>query len=102
MGPLCDADCAVTFTREAVIVRDKQGTSVLNGWREATGTRLWQIYLMLGEENFPSMPNNAKQAILVAYRAYDLPRVADLIRYYHKATGYPVQSTWLKAIGAGK
>ena len=37
VGPLCDADCTVTFTREAVIVRDKQVTPVLTGWREATG-----------------------------------------------------------------
>ena len=35
VGPLCDADCTVTFTSEAVIVRDIQGMTVLTGWREA-------------------------------------------------------------------
>ena len=63
LSPLCNAKCTVTFTYEAVIVRENHGTAVLTGWREATGTRLWQIYLMLGEGNFPSMLNNAKQAI---------------------------------------
>ena len=40
VGPLCDADCTFTFTREAVIVRDKQVTAVLTGWSEAIGSRL--------------------------------------------------------------
>ena len=101
MVPLSDAKCAVTFTHEAVIVRDKQGKSVLTGWREATGTRLWRIALLLGESNLPSIPNNSKQATLAAYSAYELPRVAALIRYFHAAVGYPVRSTWLKSIGAG-
>ena len=35
--PICDADCKVTFTREAVIVRDQQVTPVLTGWCEASG-----------------------------------------------------------------
>ena len=41
VGPLYDDDCTVTFTREAVIIRDKQGKPVLTGWRETTGSRLW-------------------------------------------------------------
>ena len=47
------------------------------------------------------MPNNAKLATLVAYSAYDLPSVVALISYFHAETGYPVRSTWLKAISAG-
>ena len=47
------------------------------------------------------MPNDSKQDILVAYSAYDLPIVAALSRYLHAAAGLPVQSIWLKAIGAG-
>ena len=87
VGPLCDADCAVTFTREAFIVRDKQGTAVLTGWCEATGPRLWRISPIAGESNLPSIPNDAKQATLAAYSAYDLPSIADLIRYFHSVAG---------------
>ena len=47
--PLCDVDCAVTFTCEEVIVCNKQSKAVLNGWREATWPRLWQIDLPTGE-----------------------------------------------------
>ena len=32
VGPLFDADCTVTFTRAAVIVRDSQGSPVLTCW----------------------------------------------------------------------
>ena len=45
VDPLCDADCTVTFTCEAVIVQDTQGTPVLTGWREASGPQLWRIAL---------------------------------------------------------
>ena len=98
---LCDANSAVTFTHEAFIVCNKKGTSVLPGWREVTGSRILWIALLPGESNLPCMPNDAKQAIFVAYSAYDLPIVAALIRYFHAAAGYPVRSTWLKSMGAG-
>ena len=101
VGPLCNVNCTVTFTRNAVIVHNKPGTFVLTGWSESTGPRLCRISLQPGESNLPSMPNNVKQATLASYSEYDLPSVADLIRYFHKATGCLVRSTWLKSIGAG-
>ena len=101
VGPICDADCTVTFMLEAVIVQDQQGTPVLTGWREASGSRLWIIDLQPGEENLPSMPHDTNMATLLAYSAYDPPRVAALICYFHAAAGYPVRSTWLKCISAG-
>ena len=101
VGPLCDADCTVTFTREAVIVRDKQRSPVLTGWREQSGPRLWRIALQPGKSNLPNMPHDANRTTLKAYSAYDLPSVRSLIRYFHAAVGYPVRSTWLKDIGSG-
>ena len=47
------------------------------------------------------MPHTANRTTLEAYSAYDLPSVESLIRYFHAAAGYPVRSTWLKAISAG-
>ena len=99
--PLYDAVLTVTFTREAVILQDKQSMPVLTGWREATGSRLWRIALQPGELKLPSMPNDANLATIAAYSAYDLPNVGALIRYFHAAAGYLVRSTWLKSIGAG-
>ena len=101
VGPLVDADCTFTFTREAVIVRDQQCRPLFTGWREASKSRLWRIALQPGGANLPSMPHDTNMATLLAYSAYDLPSVAALIRYFHAAAGYPVRSTWLKAISAG-
>ena len=101
MGVLCDADCAVTFTHEEVIVRKNQGTAKLTRWREATRLRICLISLQPGESKLPSMPNDAKQSIMVAYSAYDLPIVVSLIIYLHAAAGYLSWSTWLKATGVG-
>ena len=33
-----------------------------------------------------------------AHSAYDLPSIEDLVLYMHAAAGFPVKSTWLKAI----
>ena len=41
------------------------------------------------------------EATLQAFSAYDLPSVEALVKYFHAAVGYPVRSTWLKAIEAG-
>ena len=46
------------------------------------------------------MPYNANTTALKAYSAYNIPSIMALIRYFHAAAGYPVRSTWLKAIGS--
>ena len=101
VGPLYDAECTVTFTCAAVIVRDARGMPVLTGWRKNSGPRLWRIVLQPDEENLPQMPNTAHRTTLEAFSAYDLPSIESLIRYFHAAAGYPVCSTWLTAISAG-
>ena len=101
VGPLCDADCTVTFTSAAVVVRDPHGNPVLIGWRKQSGPRLWRIDLQPDETTLPSMPYGSNKTTLQAYSTYDLPSVAALIRYFHAAAGYPIRSTWLKSIGSG-
>ena len=102
VGPLCDADCTVTFTSTAVLVRYPHGNPVLTGCREQSDPRLWRISLQPDENTLPSMPYGSNKTTLQAYSAYDLPSVSALIRYFHAAAGYTVQSTWLKSIGSGK
>ena len=101
VGPLCDADCTVTFTSAAVVVRDPHGNPVPTGWREQSGLRLWRIALQTDKTTLPSIPYGSNKTTLQAYSAYDIPSVASLIFYFHAAAGYPVRSTWLKAIGSG-
>ena len=56
VGPLCDADCTVTFTSADVLVWDMHGNPVLTGRREQSGPRLWRISLQPDETTLPSMP----------------------------------------------
>ena len=101
VGLLCDADCTVTFTSAAVVVRYLHGNPVLTGWIEQSGPRLCRIALKPDETTLPSITYDSNKTTLKAYSAYDLPSVRALIRYFHAAAGYPVCSTWLKAIGSG-
>ena len=85
VGLLRDAECTVTFTHAAVIVRDARGIPVLTGWRKHYGPRLWRIALQPDEENLPKMPNTAHRTTLEAHSAYEIPSVEALIRYFHAA-----------------
>ena len=101
VGPLCDADFTVAFTRTAVIVRNARGIPVLTGWRNHSGPRLWRIALQPGEANLPKMPHTAHRTTLEEYIVYDLPSIEALIRYFYAGAVYPVHSTCLKSISAG-
>ena len=101
VGLICGADCKVTFTSAAAVVRYLYVNPVLTGWQEQSGPRLWIISLQPGETTLPSMPYDANKTTLKAYSAYNLSSVRSLIRYFHAAAGYPVRFTWLKAVGSG-
>ena len=75
---------------------------MLTGWREQSVQRIWRIALQPGKSNLPKITHNANRTVLKAYSAYDLPSIEAPIRYFHAAEGYPVRSTRLKAISAGK
>ena len=99
--PICDANCKVTFTKNNVIIYDQGGSPILTVWRERNGSRLWRIALTPTPEELPTMSNNADYTNLKAYSAYDLPIVEALVRYFHASDGFPVRTTWLKAIKVG-
>ena len=101
-GPICDADYSVTFTKEAVSIYSPKGHRVLMGWRETEAPRLWRMSLLPEERNTPDITApNAQQSTLKAFSAYNLPSVEALIRYFHAASGFLVQYTWMRAIKAG-
>ena len=45
VGPICDADCKVLFTKKDVVVISPEGKTILTGWREKTLPKLWSFYL---------------------------------------------------------
>ena len=101
LGPICDANCKVIFTKNNVIIYDQGGSPILTGWRENNGDRLWSIALTPTSEELPAMPNSAGQKNIRAYSAYDLTSVEALVRYFHVAAVFPFKTTWLKAIKVG-
>ena len=102
IGPICDADYSVTFTKDAVSIYSPNGNRVLMGWREKEGPRLWRMSLLPENTSTPDTTSpNAQQSTLKAFSDNDLPIVEALIRYFHAAAGFPVRDTWLKAIKAG-
>eukprot|EP00804_Cyclotella_cryptica_P017378 CCRYP_020245-RA/>CCRYP_020245-RA protein AED:0.38 eAED:0.38 QI:0/-1/0/1/-1/1/1/0/351 len=50
----------------------------------------------------PRIPSKKARAVLSqAHSVYDLPSTEQAIKWMHAVCGYPVESTWLKAIQAG-
>ena len=101
LGPICDADCTVTFSKTTVTIFDPRGQPIGTGWREPKRSRLWRISLLPEAHDIPTAPDDAESSSLQAFSAYDLPSVQALVHYLHAAAGFPVKSTWLKAIKAG-
>jgi hypothetical protein len=88
MAPLCDAGCTVTFDRSNVTIR--YGTQlVAQGTRTSDG--LWHI-------SFPStqQPQEYLNLSTLANKT-----AGDRIAFLHAAAGYPVLSTWIRAIRQG-
>ena len=100
IGPICDADYKVTFTKDTVSIYNPKGHRVLRVWRYKEGTKIWRISL-LPEDKSTLDNSDAQQSTLKAFSVYDLPSVEALTGYFHAAAGFPVRDTWLRAIKAG-
>ena len=98
VGPMCDANCTVTFTKYAVKVYGPTGTPIITGCRETGGLHLCHISIMLNPVNILPLTDDNKITTLQASSAYDLPYVEALIRYFHAAAGFPLRDSWLKSI----
>ena len=89
IGNLCDKYCKVVFTKNSIIIYDSNNQTVLKGWRETSGARLWRIslrpFLRTDIANYPPChedPENDAQegeATLEAFSSYDLPSVKALV-----------------------
>ena len=93
VGPICDADCTLLFTKKYVTVLSPGGKPILTGRREKELPRLWRFALKPTKELLLHHTTK-RQTTLSAYSAYNLP----LVRYMHATSGLPVKSTWLRAI----
>jgi len=97
IGKFCDKDCTVVFDKSAVTVFAQDGSSLLQGWREPDGAKLWRFSLLPDQVSAPAWALTTPLAL----NAHDLPSVGALVHYLHAAAGFPVKSTWLAAIKSG-
>ena len=80
VGPICDTNCTVTFTKHAVNIYSPNGTPIITGWRETTGPRLWRMSIITNPLEITPLPDDHKNTTLQSFSAYDLPSVEALIR----------------------
>jgi hypothetical protein len=97
IGLLCDNGCTATFDADTVSIT-LNGAILLTGYRDPT-SRLWKI--PLGQTQAPSPRATLQPMPHQAYSAYHTSSQADHISFLHAAAGYPVPSTWIKAIDRG-
>ncbi|KAL9178273.1 hypothetical protein ACHAXT_001701 [Thalassiosira profunda] len=91
----------VTVHREEDVLITLRGEPILIGVRDGNGR--YRIPLHQSRDSWtPRVPSEAKAAELrQANSVYDLPSMEQGIRWMHAVCGYPVKSTWLKAVKAG-
>ena len=95
VGPICDVDFTVVFTKQNVTVFSPKVKPILTGWREKKLPILWRFALKPTEELL--MHHTPKrQTTPSVYSAYDLLSLEALVRYMHAESGFPVKYTWLR------
>ena len=94
-------NCTNVFKEADVLITCK-GKPILIGIRDSHGR--YRIPLMQQRGQWqPQCPSKqARIALRQANSVYDLPSTEQAIKWMHAVCGYPVKSTWLKAIKAGK
>jgi hypothetical protein len=54
LGPFADLGCQILFTKTAVSVIYPDGHTILEGWREVKGSRLWRFLLQASKSSLPA------------------------------------------------
>ena len=108
VGKTSDDGTISVFTKTGVTVHKEddvlitcKGKPILIGVRDNNGR--YRIPLMQQRGQWqPRRPSKkAKQVLRQANNVYDLPSTEQAIKWMHAVCGFPVKSTWLKAIKAG-
>ncbi|MGV7235206.1 MAG: hypothetical protein ACQ9ET_03015, partial [Nitrosomonadaceae bacterium] len=108
VGQLADDNTVSIFTKTGVSVHKEQDVLItcnneplVIGVRDSQGRYRIPLEQHRGQWQ-PRIPSRkAKRALRQANSVYDLPSTEQAIKWMHAVCGYPVKSTWLKAIKAG-
>ena len=74
VGPICDSDCTVVFTKQDVTLLSPKGKAIQTDWRENKLPRLWRFALKL-TENLIKDYTTTRPTTPAAHSAYKLPSV---------------------------
>ncbi|KAL7488941.1 hypothetical protein ACHAW6_014541, partial [Cyclotella cf. meneghiniana] len=109
VGKISDAGTVSIFTSDGVTVHNEQdvlitcrGEPILIGVRDEHGRYRIPLHQHQGQWQPRSPSKKARQTLRQANSVYDLPSTEQAIKWMHAVCGYPVKSTWLKAVKAEK
>ena len=108
VGQTSDDGTVSIFTRDGVTVHREddvlitcRGAPILIGKRDDRGRYRIPLVQQQGQWRPRAPSKKARQVLRQANSVYDLPSVEQGIKWMHAVCGYPVKSTWIKAIQAG-
>ena len=97
VGPICDADCTVVFTKQDVTLLSPKREAIITGWREKKLPKLCSFALKPTEEMIKNH-TSTRLTTPAAHSAYNRQSVEVLVPYMHTAAGFLVKDTCIIAI----
>ena len=108
VGELANDGTVSVFTEDGVSVHKKEevlilvkGKPILVGYRNSRGQYKVPLEYRKGQMAPIKPTRKRREKLEKANSVYDLPSTEEAIKWMHATCGYPVKSTWLKAIKAG-
>ena len=108
VGKTADDGTISIFTKDGVTVHKEtdvlikcQGEPILIGVRDEHGRYRIPLMQQRGQWQPRKPTNRVRRALEQANSVYDLPSIEQAIKWMHAVCGYPVKSTWLRAVKAG-
>jgi len=80
LGPFADLGCTIVFTKTAVSVIHPDGHSILEGWRELDGPRLWR---------FPLNAIKPSLSVPALHENYEAPPTRQRCRFFQTTSLQP-------------
>ena len=108
VGKTADAGTISIFSKDGVTVHNEKdvlitckGEPILIGIRDENGRYRIPLVQQKGQWQPRTPSKKARQTLRQANSVYDLPTIEQAIKWMHAVCGYPVKSTWIKAVKAG-
>jgi len=108
VGKTADNGNISIYTKEGVSVYKEEdvlitckGEAILIGKRDERGRYRIPLVQNQGNWQLRQLTKHSKKYLQQANSVYDLPSTEEAIKWMHAVRGYPVKSTWLKAVKAG-